>query len=183
MPTDDRISIRSGRLERISACSSSARFLLPRQTKTPRPHEDEASLRGTTSIRLSAHSCPTIIGLCCNGHSRDGLLGAAAFLRQQFRATSAATSCGDFHRASPSLSGMRPLTTPEVAALYAAPHPGSRMLVEASVPRGGAVDSKGFNKTVKSNRCPPYPCAVHCPTRQTARRRSTMNRRAPSLDH
>ncbi len=58
-----------------------------------------------------------VTSLCCNGHSRDGLI-ADGVLRQASQATSAANSCGDFHRTSPSLSGFEPLTAPEDISSY-----------------------------------------------------------------
>lgn len=52
-----------------------------------------------------------VTSLCDNGHSRDGLV-ADGVLRQTTQATSAAIFRGDFHQASPSLSGFEPRTTP-----------------------------------------------------------------------
>ena len=67
-----------------------------------------------------AHSWLTNISLCYNGHSRDGLLDTLrVFLHQYLQATSALLPCGDFHLASPSLSGYQALTTPEQSGLYA----------------------------------------------------------------
>jgi len=58
-----------------------------------------------------------ITSLCCNGHSRDGLI-ADGVLRHVYQATSAVISRGDFHHASPSLSGFEPRTAPSNIIVY-----------------------------------------------------------------
>ena len=58
-----------------------------------------------------------VTSLCCNGHSRDGLI-ADGVLRQTTQATSAVNSCGDFHQASRSLSGFEPRTAPGNIIVY-----------------------------------------------------------------
>ena len=58
-----------------------------------------------------------VTSLCCNGHSRDGLI-ADGVLRQTTQATSAVNSSGDFHQSSPSLSGFEPRTAPENIIVY-----------------------------------------------------------------
>jgi len=92
---------------------------------TPRPTWGRRACRGTTSIRRPLSTLrrrrtlwPTNIGLCCNGQSRDGLLGRA-FLRHWIQTTSAFFSCGCFHHIHPSLSGLSTRTTSDWLRLYA----------------------------------------------------------------